>query len=264
MDGYGKVDELPDSLTTGYDGIMIFHGNSARDHDTLGGLGLWSELKPGHGAGFKSDGITNTYSDKFGPELTLALKLRSLYPDRKIAFVKYSRGGTSIDTLAARPAGCWEPDFENGDGINQYDHFIKTMDMALAVSDINGDGHSDKLLPAGIFWMQGETDAALEVTAGLYEENLKKLIGKFRESLGDVPVIIGRISDGKNSSVENVWKFGEMVREGQLRFVESDSNAAMITSTDDYKYSDPYHFDTFGYIDMGVKFGESYYTLINK
>jgi hypothetical protein len=62
MDGYGFISELPEGLNTTVSGVWIFHGNSASDGGEVDGRGLWTALCPGHGVGFQSDGIVNTYS----------------------------------------------------------------------------------------------------------------------------------------------------------------------------------------------------------
>ena len=99
-------------------------------------MGTWEKLKSGHGVGFSSDGNINNLSDRFGVELSFAKKLQELYPNEKIAIIKYSRGGTSIDSLAAGNSGSWEPDYKGLTGINQYDHFLATIPNAMAVKDI--------------------------------------------------------------------------------------------------------------------------------
>jgi len=264
MDGFGKVAELPDELRGPVEGVMIFHGNTAPDGAPVDGRGLWTELKPGHGRGFRSDGKTNTYSDCFGVELTFARRMKQLHPDSRIALIKYSRGGTSIDIAAARNFGCWDPDFEGGRGpgkaVNQYDHFLATLRRAMAVRDIDGDGEEDELIPAGIIWMQGESDAALdEACARRYEANLKRLMDLIRAALrvDDLPVVIGRISDSGNDADGKVWDYGDLVRECQAAFVEKDACAALVTTTDNYGYSDRWHYDTAGYIDLGRQFAEA-------
>lgn len=163
MDGYGYVKELPAELNGPVEGVYIFHGNPRPDGEAVDGRGLWAQLRPGHGVGFKSDGKKNEYSERFGVELTLARRLKELHPGANIALVKYSRGGTSIDETAARFFGSWEADFIGGPrehaGVNQYDHFLATIRHAFAARDIDGDGEDDTLVPAGIVWMQGESDA---------------------------------------------------------------------------------------------------------
>ena len=80
------------------------------------GRGAWMPLKPGHGRNFKSDGSKHTYSDRFGLELTLAHTLKKHHPDAHIAFIKYSRGGTAIDSKAEaqKRFGAWDPEWNGG------------------------------------------------------------------------------------------------------------------------------------------------------
>jgi hypothetical protein len=259
MDGYGYVAQLPDSLSGEIEGVMIYHGNTAADNTPVDGRGTWSTLSPGHGVGFRSDGDTNYYSDRFGVELSFAMKMKELFPDEKIAIIKYSRGGTSIDTSAAGSFGAWLPSYTGGNGINQYDHFLATVSGALGAGDIDGDGREDRLIPAGIVWMQGESDANNEYATSIYKENLAVLIDSIRNAFSapGMPVAIGRITDSHNDTDSLVWTWGDEVREAQAEYVSEDGNAALVTSTDNYSYSDRWHYDSQGYIDLGEKFAEA-------
>lgn len=277
MDGFGHVKDLQGQNAEPVKGVMIFHGNQGLDGQNTDGRGLWTELRPGNGTGFTSDGMKNTYSDRFGVELSFARRLRELDPDSHIAIIKYSRGGTSIsaDADAAETYGCWEPDFHQdkllGD-INQYDHFLATLRNAFAVVDIDGDGEADTLNPEGIIWMQGESDAGSQQVAERYKANLKRLMDLIRAALreDDIPVVIGRISDSGKDDYEQakangkVWEFGEIVRQAQADFVEHDENAAIVISTDSYSYSDPWHYDSAGYIDLGGKFADAVHARNNR
>lgn len=262
MDGYGTVEELPGELNKLVKGVMIFQGNTLPDGGDVGGKGLWSELRPGHGRGFSSDGRSNAYSERFGVELTFARRLQELGVT-DIALIKYSRGGTSIDIAAAGNFGCWDPDYNDKTGVNQYDHFLAAVRNALAVADIDGDGEADQLVPAGIIWMQGESDANDQEVARRYQANLKRLIDLIRAALrtDDLPVVIGRISDSGQDDDGKVWDQGDVVRRGQQDFVEEDGAAALVTSTDGYDFSDKWHYDTKGYIDLGRKFAEAAHRL---
>ena len=261
MDGYGYVGELPAELNAPVSGVRIFHGNSLPDDSSGGGLGIWSELQPGHGVGFTYDGTANSYSERFGVELTFGLSLREMTPDANIAIIKYSRGGTSIDAKAARDFGSWDPGYDDGAGVNQFDHFIETVQNAMAETDIDGDGRADTLVPSGIIWMQGESDGDVsQEIAERYLENLTELMGLIRDTFGaeEMPVVIGRISDsGQDEETGVVWEFGDVVRAAQAAYVEGDGFAALVTSTDEYGYSDRWHYDTEGYIDLGRKFAEA-------
>lgn len=258
MDGYGYADKLPAELRGELKTVPIFHGNTSPDEKAVDGKGIWSTLRPGHGVGFKSDGDANTYSKRFGVELTFARTIQKQFPDRRIAIIKYSRGGTSIAQAAAGNFGCWEPDFKGRTGINQYDHFLATVRHAYADSDIDDDGKADRLIPAGIVWMQGESDGAFTPeVAGQYEANLKRLMDLVRAAFrsDDLPVVVGRISYSKKNPP--IWKHGELVRTAQAAFAKNDSNAAMVTTTDKYGYSDPWHYDSPGYIDLGREFAKA-------
>ncbi len=267
MDGYGYIKDLPADLNTPMKGVMIFHGNTAKDGDPIDGKGVWSVLKPGHGVGFASDGVINAYSNRFGLELTFAKRLRALDQESNIAIIKYSRGGTSIDKEAAGNFGCWEPDFSQNNGVNQYDHFLATVRNAMAVRDIDGDGQEDTLIPSGILWMQGESDTAYtQAIAERYEANLRRLMNLIRAAfrMDDIPAVIGRISDSGRNESGKVWKFGEIVRQAQADFVKEDGFAALVTETDNYQYSDPWHYDSAGYIDLGKRFAETLHSLLLK
>ncbi len=266
MDGFGLNSDLHDSITSNLKNVWIFHGNPAPDEDANGGLGRWTELQPGHGWEFSSDGKQNKLSDYFGIELSFAKKLKEYYPNEKIAIIKYSRGGTSIDSLAAGRYGSWEPDYRGKNGINQYDHFLRTVRSALDVKDIDNDGIEDFLIPSGIIWMQGESDAYREEVALRYYGNLKRLMDLIRAALhhDDLPVVIGKISDSGNNKAGKVYRHGELVQYAQEKFARTDQSAAIVRSTQHYNYYDSWHYDSSGYLDLGEKFAEAIYLLNRK
>lgn len=264
MDGYGYVNQLPAELNQPVNDVYIFHGNTAPDNGEIGGQGVWDVLRPGHGVGHSSSFSGNKFSDRFGIELTFAREMKRLFPNENITLIKYSKGGTSIAIKAAGDFGCWDPDFTNGNGINQYDHFLATVKNAYAVDDIDGDGEKDELVPAGILWMQGESDGNNEEIANEYLANLKRLMDVIRAAflMDDLPVVIGRISDSHNDPDGLVWDYGYIIRWQQAKYVNQDGHAALVTSTDNYKYSDKWHYDTEGYIDFGKQFAQEMYRLM--
>lgn len=267
MEGFGYVKNLPDSLIKKAKNVFIYQGNPVVDNDASGGLGKWDLLQPGHGSGFSSDGKTNKLSDRFGVELSLAKKLQELYPNQKLAFIKYARNGSSIDSIGTSGFGAWEPDFKGEKGMNQYDYFLKTVKGAMAVKDINGDGVEDVLIPSGIIWMQGESDAdKTEAIANQYYSNLKRLTDLMRATFrnNDLPIVIGKISDSGNIEGGKVWKFGELVQYCQEKFAATQPNVAIVRTTNSYKYSDRYHYDNNGFIDLGKQFANAVFFLNKK
>ena len=267
MEGFGYVNELPDSLKKKYKNVFIYQGNPVGDNDKSGGLGKWDLLQTGHGTGFSSNGKINTLSDRFGVELSLAKRLQELYPNQKLAFIKYARNGSSIDSIGTSGFGAWEPDFKGGKGMNQYDYFLKTVNNAMAVKDINGDGVEDVLIPSGIIWMQGESDAdKTEQIANNYYSNLKRLMDLMKAAFrnNDLPIVIGKISDSGDDLDGKVFGFGELVQYSQEKFAATEPNAAIVRSTKSYSYSDRYHYDNCGFIDLGKQFANAVFFLNKK
>lgn len=267
MEGFGYVKNLPESLKKKNKDFFIYQGNPVGDNDASGGLGKWDVLQPGHGTGFSSDGKINILSERFGVELSLAKKLQELYPNQKLAFIKYARNGSSIDSSGTAGFGAWEPDFKGGKGMNQYDYFLKTVNAAMAVKDINGDGVEDVLIPSGIIWMQGESDAdKTEAIANQYCSNLKRLMDLMRATFrnNDLPIVIGKISDSGDIEGGKVWKYGELVQYSQEKFAATQPNVAIVRTTNSYKYSDRYHYDNNGFIDLGKQFAIKIFNLDNK
>ncbi len=267
MEGFGFEEDLPAELKPPRTGVMIFHGNDRPDDQPADGRGIWAPLRPGHGSGFSSDGSRNDYSGRFGPELTFGDRLAGLERDTPIAIIKYSRGGSSIG-VGASEYGTWDPDYGAGGGINQFDHFLATVNNALAAGDVNGDGTPDRFVPAGIVWMQGEADALHgEESARQYGANLKRLMARIRTAFGvdDLPVVIGRISDSGQDADGRMMDYADIVRRAQAGFVEGDANAALVTSTDGYGFlDDGWHFDSRGFIDLGEQFAEAVHDLHNR
>lgn len=266
MVGYGTNADLPESLAADLNDVWIFHGHDEPDEKLNGGQGIWEIMKPGHGKGFSSDGKSNTHSDRFGPELSFAKKIKELYPNDKIAIIKYARSGSSIDSTAARHFGSWEPDYIGKTGINQYDHFLTTLANALDINDIDKNGKIDKLIPSGIIWMQGESDARDEAVARRYFSNLKRLMDLMRAALlkDDLPIVLGKISDSGNNEEGKIWQYGELVQFAQEKLARTDHHTALVRSTRFYNYSDRFHYDSKGYIDLGEKFAQAIFLLNRK
>lgn len=260
MDGFGQNDELPEGLAQKVAQVPIFQGDPAEDGAEGGGLGFWQPLRPGHGNGYRSDLESAIYTERFGPEISFAAAMIDAHPGEKIAIVKYSRGGTAL-VHGASGYGSWDPAFAQGNRRNQYDNALTAIDLALAPQDIDGDGRLDKLVPAGIVWMQGESDAAhTEETARRYLGNLTRMMGYLRAAMRSdgLPVVIGKIKDSGDTPETRMMPFGPLVQQQQAAFVDADSCAAMVNVTEGFdEMPDGWHFVTEDYLTLGKAFAEA-------
>jgi len=255
MDGYGFNDQLPDSLKKRIPNSMIFNGKRDNKGSLNGGIGIWSPVEPGHGNMFQTDGVSNSLSKMFGPELSFTYQM--LESGEKIAIIKYSFGGTALYPGAGY--GDWYPDQKRR---NHFDNALATIYNAFQVADINGDGRLDRLVPTGIIWMQGESDAEHSREASeAYYGNLKNLINLLRASLRNekLPVIIGKINDSHlTSNGGPTQPFIKIVHSAQKKFTEEDDCASYVTEIESYNFSDDaWHYDTDGFIKMGIAFAKA-------
>ncbi len=259
MEGYGYTAQLRMAHRRPSDDILIFAGQWAFDNQRHGGVGIWSTLRPGHGVGFRTDGESNFYSNRFGPELFFGRTIAALHPGERIALVKYALGGTGLSEGVGY--GNWFPDFSAGDGVNQYDHALKTLHNALSHSDIDGDGQADTLIPAGIVWMQGEADAEhSQQAADAYGDNIERLMNLLRAALqvDDLPVVIGKVTDSGMAPDGKVMDYIATVQRAQRAFAEGDDCATLVTVTDDIAHlPDAWHYDTDGVMRLGKAFAEA-------
>lgn len=264
MEGFGYIAGLSPDWDGAVDRVMIFNGRTSADDEPGGGVGNWQKLQSGHGTGFTTDGKSSTLSDRFGPELAFGKRMTDLEPSARIAIIKYTRGGSALQD-GASGFGTWEPDYENGRGINQYDHALATLREAMSKRDIDGDGKADVLIPAGIVWMQGEGDAYhSRESAEAYRENLKRMMDLLRAALrvDDLPVVIGKITDSGQDEDGAMMDYIEIVQQAQADFVVGDRCAAWVTETDDLAYSeDRWHYDTDGFLRLGTAFADAAHEL---
>ena len=264
MEGYGYIKDLPEELRKSTSRMMIFHGNSRLDNQSGGGLGMWSPIQPGHGTGFQSNGVSNEYSLRFGPELSFAHSILAA-TDRRVAIIKYATGGTGLSVGVG--FSNWAPDYSTAEGLNQYDHALTTIKAALYDQDIDNDGIKDTLIPRGIIWMQGEADAHhSKAAAEAYQTQLKRLMDLFRAALhtDDLPVVIGRSSKPASGGEQGMLTYIDIVQQGQEQYVQNDPCATYIKEFEPFERTDGgWHYTSEGYIKMGQAFAREVLKLQN-
>lgn len=189
------------------------------------GFASWQQARPGFGfknvtPNAKEFPAGVTAMELFGPELYLARYLNNVPPHDhyivKLAVANTSlRGGDILDN--------WAP----GGSLNN--------ELLKMIADAYNTQRSKvRLQVAGIFWMQGETDALNEASALQYKNNLSGFIKNFRRSLvrmkctddAEVPVVLGRIQDNP------VWTHRSHVRLAQASVAEALPRVSLIDTDD--------------------------------
>lgn len=196
---------------------------------------------------------------RFGPEIFIGLTLAENNPKQEFLLIKRSQGGTAL-------YGAWNPNWtaekakavekKKKQNIQLYNMHI--ADIKANLEALKAQNKTYKII--GLAWMQGENDAAIEVSARTYEANLKVLINSYREAFGvkNMPFVLGQI----NSRYGKFKKLGPaMVRKAMEDVAISDKYVDVIkTSMDDSwsdypKHSDNVHYNAEGQRGLGIAFG---------
>lgn len=197
---------------------------------------------------------------RFGPEIFIGLTLAEANPTNHYLLIKRSQGGTAL-------YGAWNPDWtaEKAKAVEKpIKQNIKLYDIHIAdikenLEQLKNQGKNFEII--GMTWMQGENDAAREVSARSYEVLLKKLIFSYRTEfkVEEMPFVVGQI----NSRYGNFDGGPDMVRASMVNVANSDKNVAVIktatdTSWSDYpKHTDNVHYNTEGQKRLGIAFAKA-------
>lgn len=237
MDGRGKVVELTEDQKLSPEGAVIFYRSLA------GSSGGWKPLAPGFSVPPKYRG--ELPSTTFGPEIGFASVMGKVRPGRLLAFIKGSKGGTSL-------RDDWKPGVQ-GDPESQgacYRTFLETI--ALARMELEAAGHRLEL--RGLLWHQGESDSKASSEAHL--ERMEVFLSRLREDLGapGLPVVVGEVFDnGKRDSV----------RDALRRVSNGDVNCGFVSSSGMTTADPGTHFDAASQLVLGERFAETLLELIN-
>jgi hypothetical protein len=260
MEGFGLLEDLSPEFHESEDQVMIFNGDHQPDHVPVSGWGAWMPLGPGFGTGYKATPDTVMLSDRFGPELMFGHRMQEL-TGKPVALIKYARGGSSI-AQGASGFGSWQPEFHEGDSINSWDHFNQTVRLAFEQKDIDGDGLDDELIPMGIAWMQGESDAMQDWSAQAYYSNLNDLMQKVSSALGQekLPVVLGKITESGFDRPGGGMEYIEIVHAAQEKYADHPQNALVSLDSITWLW-DGWHYSSGDYLELGEKMAEAMYEL---
>lgn len=208
----------------------------------------WGVASPGYG--YKNPGDNARLfpfgakpMDFFGPELYLAHFLNSQPPyDHYI--VKLAVSNTSLNYTPS--ADSWTPTGH-----------LYTELLRMIASAYNSKRATVRLRVAGVFFMQGETDALNEMWAKSYKNNLSHFVLSLRRDLNemgcsegsDFPVVIGKIQDNP------AWLYRQYVRAAQQEVSRNLPRMANV-NTDDfagYLVAGGVHFNEYGQFHLGER-----------
>lgn len=237
MDGRGKAADLPKELAGPQQHVRFFYRNPPH------ACKEWVALAPGYSIAPSYKGALP--SNTFGPEINFGAQIAKALPNRRIALIKGSKGGTSL-------AKDWAPGQKGNPASQgpQYKYLQETLAMALDQLKKNGDTY----VLRGMIWHQGESDAAL--AAEVYQQRLAEFIARIREDLNQpgLPFVIGEVFDnGKRDSI----------RTAQLAVSKSIPRVGFFSVKDLATWDKGTHFDAASQLAMGERFAAEMVKLLN-
>ncbi len=208
--------------------------------------GEWVELAPQTAATPCNPFYNAPNATGFGPELSLGRTLTPHLRDR-VAIVKFAVGATQlVDTDGWRVGG------------RLHDRLLAFVETATAT--LTEAGHTVEI--AGLFWMQGESDAARYPNAIRYQTALAHFIASIR-SWSDrphLPVVLGQIYPPDRDPAAD---YRAIVRDAQHKVAASDPFVALVETRDlDRAEGDAIHYSSTGQVELGRRFGRSYLDLV--
>jgi len=199
------------------------------------------------GFGYKNAHPPMEAEKRFGPELAFASMLSRQSPSDHY-IVKLAIADTPLAAHSSKDN--WSP---SGRLFQQL--------MTMIENAYQSKKDTVKLQIAGLFFMQGETDALEQESA---KKNLTDFIAHFRNTIytggcaehPEIPVIIGRIQDNP------IWTYRKQVRSAQ-QAVDQNSASIGLVNTDDFsaELTDPVHYNEYGQTHLGQRFYFSFIAL---
>lgn len=252
---YSSATEFPRAMIYGIYGaspIIIDKDNATSYADVdWSAQASWGTAKPGYGSkdlryykqAINSSARPEELNNLFGPELVLADFLTS-EPPFEAYLVKLAIGGTTLAPGDDNISGDWAP------GSYLYNELLETI-----VDAYNSRRFELKLRIAGLFWMQGESDAFDATRSANYQSSLATFIDQFRQSVANMkcptispefPIILGMVQEN------SILPFRERVRTAQERMKNVFSGIDTL-NTDALSRIDKVHFSEVGQYDLGSR-----------
>ena len=180
MDGRGLIEDLEPAQKQGLENAIIYYRNVAVSSEG------WHPLEPGFSRPPKYRG--DFPAPTFGPEIGFVQTMRQAQPNRKIALIKGSKGGTNL-------RADWVPG-EKDDAESQGPCYVKFVEsIRLATEQLTEEGHTFKI--RGLLWHQGEGDS--KSSTEKYQRRLLKFCDRIREDVGEpeLPIVVGELVESE-------------------------------------------------------------------
>jgi hypothetical protein len=185
----------------------------------------------------------------FGPEVGIAKRLNTEFPQLNFIFIKYAIGDSSINE--------WLPNVESKitrhvDFGDIYGEFLKMTDSITA---------KYKTQNLAFLWMQGETDAKFKNTSKTYESNFRKLIENIRKDFDDsnLPILFGKVNTNRDD-----FKYVSDIQRAQRNIEKSTPNTYLIDTNTIEKQKDSLHYSSLGLLNLGKDYGDILRTIIKE
>lgn len=112
-----------------------------------------------------------------------------------------------------------------------------------------------------VIWIQGESDAARNISEAIYEKNLKSFITKIREDVSncsskpELPFLISLLGTTTSSSQRDLsW---QAIRNAQMNVSKSIGDCYIASTTVDFEMADAWHYSAEEYIKHGARFANT-------
>lgn len=156
--------------------------------------------------------------------------------NENIGLIPCADGGTTMDQ--------WMP------GSVLFDHAVMQTKLAMRTSRL-----------CGILWHQGESDCSSHESVEEYHDKFIYMIRKFREELGQIPVLIGELGYSENGfSLEKCPYSAEFNRRLEI-LVKDVPDCALVSAKDLKDKGDGLHFCTESLREFGKRYFEQYHLL---
>jgi hypothetical protein len=190
-----------------------------------------------------------------GPELGIAEYLAKL-SERRIGIVKVAFEGTE---LAQTDRMDWHPDSKG----ELYARLLQNVRKALI-----DDSRPDRKCLAGIFWIQGESDAKSSgpgftlpqpYAADSYKTNLEHLISRLRTDLqvAELPVFVAALNTPEQDAIGRRFDFADTIKAAQSTVATALPRVYLVATEGLAMASDRLHYSRPGQRMLGVRLGRA-------